>query len=262
LPSKYKTVAFDSIGELARLYFSFDMKKTASDMDTIRALNNYNGTTERLNMLIRRCKNLRDQGGDHQGVNVVFIAHEQIEKVYAKGGMITAKGQAPQEPIAIKGLPDMPGKQTPEEVCRAADNVFRVRALNGQIIWRAIREPVGGGGDYWEAKARFDCKKINNGFLPVGYNELFEAAKKAGIELDPAYIWILYGTIGMEKTRSLLKFPRPIKIFDLDHGTVVIKREVEALRKAGEIIDIVTDIDVEETTHYEKFVSELEATFG
>lgn len=256
---KYKTVAFDSVGELARLYFSKDMGKHAdkSGMEVIRGMQNYNGTTERLNMLVRRCKNLRDQGTE-----VVFLAHEQIERIYAKGGMMTKKGEQPQEPIAIKGLPEMPGKQTPEEFSRAADNVFRMRWQNGTPVWIARREPIGGGGDFWEVKSRFDALKIQNGFLPASYPALLEAAQKANVKLDNPYIWIIYGTFGLGKTRSLLNWPRPIKIFDLDRGTTVIKHEVDELRKKGEVFDIVDDIDCEESNHYEKFVSELEATFG
>lgn len=255
--AKYKTVAFDSVGELARLYFSKDMQKTSSDMEKIRAVNNYPGVTERLNMLVRRCKNLRDQGTE-----VVFLAHEQLEKIYARGGMIAAKGQQPSEPIAIKGLPEMPGKQTPEEFARASDNVFRVRSVSGNLAWIARREPIGGGGDFWEAKARFNADAIQSGFLPASYTELVEKAKQFNVQLDLPYIWLIYGTFGLKKTRSLLTFPRPIKVFDLDRGATVIKHEVDEIRKRGETFDIVDDIDVEETSHYAKFISELEATFG
>jgi len=256
---KYKTVAFDSVGELARLYFSKDMGKHAdkSGMETIRGMQNYPGTTERLNMLVRRCKNLRDQGTE-----VVFLAHEQIERIYAKGGMMAKKGEQPMEPIAIKGLPEMPGKQTPEEFARAADNVFRMRNMNGNPIWVARREPIGGGGDYWEVKARFNADAIQSALLPASYTGLLEAANKFNVKLDLPYIWIIYGVFGIKKTRSLLSFPRPLKLFDLDRGSTVIKHEVDDLRKKGEVFDIVDDIDCEESNHYERFVSELEATFG
>jgi hypothetical protein len=40
---KYKTVAIDPIGELARLYFSNEMKKHAKDMETIRQVFHYPG---------------------------------------------------------------------------------------------------------------------------------------------------------------------------------------------------------------------------
>jgi hypothetical protein len=45
---KYATVAIDSAGELARLYFSKDMGKTGDETEKIRAMNNYPGATERL----------------------------------------------------------------------------------------------------------------------------------------------------------------------------------------------------------------------
>jgi hypothetical protein len=259
LVAKYKTVAFDSVGELARLYFSKDMGKHAdkNGMETIRGMQNYPGTTERLNMLVRRCKNLRDQGTE-----VVFLAHEQIERIYAKGGMMAKKGEQPMEPIAIKGLPEMPGKQTPEEFARAADNVVRMRKLNDGVTWVGRREPIGGGGDYWEVKTRFNSSLISGGLMPGDYNKLLAAAKQFNIQLDLPYLWIIYGTFGIGKTRSLLSFPRPLKLFDLDRGSTVIKHEVEALRTAGETFDIVDNIDCEESNHYEKFVSELEATFG
>lgn len=252
---KYNTVVFDSLSELARLFFSKDMKKRPNDLENIRAVNNYAPVTERLNMLVRRTKNLTKQG-----TNVVFLAHEQLEKIYAKGGMIAAKGQAPQEPIAIKGFPDMPGKQTPEEVCRAADNIFRMRYVNGQKQWIARREPVGGGGDYWEVKDRFNAPAIASGILPASYSELEKLAKaNPACNWEPPYIWIIYGTFGMGKTRSLLTFPRPMFIFDLDHGTASISREAGQPDSGIKIYD---KIDVEDEQHYPDFLSELEATFG
>lgn len=254
---KYRTVAIDSVGELARLFFSKDMGKFPNDLEKIRAINNYAPVTERLNMLIRRFKNLRPQG-----THVVFIAHEQIEKVYAKGGMIAQRGQAPQEPIAIKGMPDLPGSKTPEEFCRAADNVLHVRRVNNAPAWVAKREPIGGGGDYWEVKTRFDPAKLSStGFLPPSIVQIYELAKKANLSLEEAYIWIIYGTYGITKTRSLLECPRPIKVYDLDQGTSVIKQEVETLRAAGETFEIKNDINVEDSSHYEKFISDLETCF-
>lgn len=254
---KYKTVVFDSLSELARLFFSKDMNKSPDNFEAIRQINNYTPTTERLNMLVRRCKNLKKQGTE-----VVFLAHEQLEKVYAKGGMIVAKGQAPQEPIAIKGFPDMPGRQTPEEFCRAADNIFRVRNVNGVKQWIARREPIGGGGDYWEVKDRFNALAISSGILPASYNELAELASKNPLcNWRPPYVWILYGTFGMHKTRSLLTFPRPMFIFDLDRGTDSITKDVEQLRLKGEEITIYDKIDVESGADYPTFISELEATF-
>src|SRR5437879_1777888 len=110
---KFATVAIDSAGELARLYFSKDMGKTSNDTEKIRAMQNYPGSTERMNMLIRSLKQKRDKG-----VEIVFTAHEDIEKVYARGGAMAAKGQPPPEPIAVKGWPDLPGKRAPDEFCR------------------------------------------------------------------------------------------------------------------------------------------------
>lgn len=252
---KYRTIVFDSLSELARLFFSKDLKKGPEDFDTIRAVNNYVPTTERLNMLVRRCKNLKKQGTE-----VVFIAHEQLEKIYAKGGMIAPKGQQPTEPIAIKGFPDMPGKQTPEEFCRAADNIFRARTVNTVRSWIAKREPIGGGGDYWEVKDRFNAPAIQSGILPASYTELEKLAKaNPQCNWEPPYIWIIYGTFGQGKTRSLLTFPRPMKIFDLDHGTGSISKEAKAADSGIEIFD---KIDVEDSEHYPDFISELEATFG
>jgi hypothetical protein len=137
-----------------------------------------------------------------------------------------------------------------------------MRMMNGSPAWVGRREPIGGGGDYWEVKTRFNSSLISDGLMPGDYQKLLAAAKQFNVQLNLPYLWIIYGTFGIGKTRSLLSFPRPLKLFDLDRGSTVIKHEVEALRQAGETFDIIDSIDCEESNHYEKFVSELEATFG
>jgi hypothetical protein len=216
-------------------------------------MNNYPGATERLNMLVRRMKNYRDQGSE-----VVFIAHEALEKIYAKGGAMASKGQPPTEPIAVKGLPDMPGKQAPEEFCRAADNIFRVRHVNGKPAWIARREPIGGGGEVWEVKDRFNAGAILSGMLPASYSEVAALAQSNPLcNWDPPYIWIFYGTFGIGKTRSLKTFPTPMVIFDLDRGTSVLKKDFDEMTKAGHKIEIYDDIDVEESDHYNTFLGRI-----
>src|SRR5258708_13432671 len=95
---KYATVAIDSAGELARLYFSKDMGKVGRDTEKIRAMNNYPGATERMNMLVRSLKQKRDSG-----VEIVFTAHEDIEKIYAKGSGMAGKSQQNPQPICVRG---------------------------------------------------------------------------------------------------------------------------------------------------------------
>lgn len=252
---KYNTVAFDSAGELARLYFSKDMGKTGTDSDTIRQMHNYPGSTERMNMLVRQLKQKRDLG-----VEIVFTAHEDIEKVYAKGGSMAAKGQTPPEPIAVKGWPDLPGKRAPDEFCRACDNVLRVRYLNGAPCWVARRETIGPGAEFWEVKDRFNGKALVNGsgLLPPSYAEVKKLTLQANAEWwQPPYIWMLYGPFGIGKTRSLLTFPPPILMFDLDHGTKSLtKTEIEKAQ-----MTIIGDIDVENAADYSKFIGKFAAAF-
>lgn len=251
---KFKTVAFDSAGEVARLFFSWDMKKKPGDFETIRQVNNYTGTSERLNMFIRRMKDLRKMG-----VEVVFTAHTDIQKIYAKGGAITARGQTPQEAIAVKGQPDLPGNRTPDEFVRACDNLFRVRNVNGVVKWVSKPEPLGGGGDDWLAKDRFNAPLLDGGFLPPSYAEIAEKCLAHPILKDlwqPPYIWCIYGNPGMKKTRSLLTFPRPIKIFDLDGGCKVIAKEA---KDDPENIVIDDSINCEDSSHYERFLAEVAA---
>jgi hypothetical protein len=245
---KYGTIAIDSAGELARLFFSRDMGKSGITLDKIRALNNYPGTTERLNMLVRQLKQRRDSG-----VEVVFTAHEDIEKVYVKGGFADK-----QDPIAVKGWPDLPGKRTPDEFCRAADNVLHVRRVNNIPTWVARREPIGSGAEYWEVKDRFNGPSINSGLLPASYSELAGLVQKANPELwRPPYIWVLYGAFGIGKTRSLLTFPRPVLLFDLDKGSKSLtKTEVSTSQ-----MTVVDDIDVENSDDYNKFVTKLMGAF-
>lgn len=253
--SKYKTiVAADALSELARLTFSFDMKKHATiDIkkgEHIRAVNNYPGATERINMMVRRLKDFRDRG-----IEIVLTAHEQLEKIYARGGMIANKGQAPQEPIAVKGWPDLPGKTCPDEVMRACDNVFRMRLMNGNIYWVAALEAIGGGGDFYETKDRFNARAIKHGFLPPSYEEIAKLAQAdPQCYWKPPYVWLIYGIPGIGKTRSLLTFPRPMLILDVDRGTGVIAREIEDSK--GEIT--VKTYNSEECDDYPRYLADLE----
>jgi hypothetical protein len=249
--SKYATVAIDSGGEWARLAFSFDMKKHAKDLENIRMVNNYPGATERVNMVVRRLKDFRTRG-----INVVILCHEQIEKVYAKGGAITARGQTPQEPIAVMGWPNLPGSTCPTEVMNACDNVFRVREVNGKPMWIGRREPLGGGGDYWVVKDRFNAPAISNGLLPASYSDLGNlATKNVACNWAPPYIWMLYGVPGIEKTRSLLTFPRPLHIHDIDRGSSVLIKD----GKLPESVSV-QQYDSEECDDYPKFLANLEAS--
>lgn len=248
---KYATVAIDSCSELARLYFSKSMGKTSSDSEKIRAMNDYPQATERMNMLIRRLKNLRDQGTE-----IVFTAHEDIQKVYARGGAMAGKGQAPAEPVAVKGWPDMPGNRTPDEMCRAADNVMHIRMLNKLPVAVANREVLGAGGDYWETKDRFNARTLGSptGILPFDYSKIAALAKAAGT-WNPAYIWIFYGPFGIGKTRALLTFPRPLYLFDLDRGTKSIPEIV------GNKEFTVDSYDVEDAAECTRFIGEVARLF-
>lgn len=252
---KFNTIAIDSGAEWARLTFSYDMKKHAGDyaisLEKIRAVNNYPGATERINMVVRRLKDFRDKG-----IEIVLITHEQLEKVYAKGGMITQKGSVPQEPIAVKGWPDFPGSTCPQEVMRACDNVFRVKRVNGKPQWIARPESVGGGGDDWEVKDRFNALVLQNGYLPANWAELSALAKANPLcYWKPPYITMLYGPPGIGKTRSLLSFPLPLAVLDIDRGAGSIAKE--AADSGGKIS--IFPFNAEEMDDYQKFLNTLEA---
>jgi hypothetical protein len=253
--SKYATIAIDSAGELARMAFSKSMGKKAADLEKIREVNNYPGATERLNMFVRRCKDYRDRAG----INIVFTAHEDLQRVYARGGQITPKGKEQQEPIAVRGWPDLPGRTAPDEFCRAVDNVFHMRYLNSAPVWVTKRESLGGGGDYWDVKDRFNASILNGGFCPPSFTEVEKLAKANPLcNWDPPYIWLLYGPFGIGKTRCLITFPRPIKIWDLDSGTKSIGREIKDSN--GEIT--VQTYNPEDTESYGSFLAQMEADCG
>jgi len=250
---KYKTLAIDSASELARIFFSWEMKAPDNfleSMEVIRTVKHYPGATERLNKFVRRLKDFRDAG-----LEVVITAHEDIQKVYPRGGIITAKGEAPREPVSIKGLPDMPGDRCPEEVCRAADNIFRVRYVNGKPAWIANLESIGPDCGMWQCKDRFGARTLNGGIFPPSYEELLRIVleSKQKDHWFPPFIWVLYGPFGIGKTRSLLTFPRPIKILDIDDGTKSIQREI----KAGEV-DVVK-FKSEKRDEYSRILAECES---
>lgn len=251
---KYKTVLFDSSGDIARLGFSYDMKKHAGSVtegkykEQIRQMNNYPGTSERLNMFIRRMKDLR-----RTGVEVVFTAHEDIEKVYAKGSGMAAKGQPPADPIAIKGWPDLPGRRGPDEFCRAADNVLRMRTVNNKPALIANKESIGPGAGNWETKDRFNGLAILNGILPADYREIKSLASAIGAWNGP-YIWIIYGAFGIGKTRLVAKtFPKPMKVYDVDQGFA----SVSISERDG--IEVVDKYNSEESDDWEPFIMDVES---
>jgi hypothetical protein len=248
---KFATIVIDSVHEWARLTFSKDMKKHAGDFESIRMVNNYPGATERINMVVRRFKDFQ-----LKGIQVVMTAHEQIEKIYARGGMISGRGQPPSEPIGVKGWPNLPGTTCPTEVMGACDNVFRMRRVNGKPSWICIPEPLGGGGDNWVAKDRFNAPACNGaGVLPADYGALANLASAHPLCCwAPPYIWLLYGEPGVGKTRSLLSFPRPMHIFDIDRGASVLKD------KSGNFPEGITlsQYNSEESDDYPKFINDLE----
>jgi hypothetical protein len=203
-------------------------------------------------------KNLRNSGTE-----VFFTAHEDIEKVYARGGMITAKGQTQQEPIAVKGWPDLPGKRTPDEMCRAADNVLHARYLNGKSVLVCKREPIGGGGDSWEVKDRFNGPSVNNGYLPFDYRSIETLLKAQQPCLWSApYVWIIYGPFGIGKTRFSLTVPRPILFLDLDQGTKSIEADVKRIRETeGDSSFQIESFDVENSAEYSRFIKCINQCF-
>lgn len=245
------TIGIDSLGEWARLTFSKDMGKTGWDLEDLRAVNNYTGMGERIALVLRRLKNIRDQ---HQ-VNIVVTAHEGIDKIYAKGGMIATKGSAPSEPIAVFGRPDIPGTSASQEILRAFDNIFRVRRIGQKLQWVAAHEALGGGGNTWEVKDRFNALAISNGYLPPSFTEIEKLAKANPLcNWNPPYMWLIYGPPGSQKTRSLITFPPPLVLHDIDRGGTVLKKEADA--------GLVTiyPYDPEDHNEYDKFISQLFGT--
>ena len=246
--SRFKTLAIDSAGDLARLAFSFDMKKhTSLDIkkEVIRAVNNYPGAVERMNMIVRRLKNFRAAG-----MEIVITAHEDVERFFAKstGGM-----GLKEEPFVTKGWADLPGKRAPDEFGRACDNMLHVRRASGKLQWVAIPELIGPGAGEWCVKDRFNAPAIQNGYLPPSYTDIAELAKRNPLcNWKPPYIWLIYGAMGLKKTRSLLTFPQPIRIFDTDRGTGVLTD------KEKEVCDII-EYDPEESDDYNRFLADLEA---
>lgn len=252
---RLKTVVLDSVGEVARLFFSKSMNKHADDFETIRAVNHYPGATERLNILFRRLQDLRQAG-----VNVVIIGHEQIDKIYAKGGGIAAKGQQPSEPIGVRGIPDLPGSTAPKELLRKCDIIVRMRLLNGVPTWVAREEALGIGGDSpWVTGARFNGLAIKGGYWPASYAELESLARTTpNVDFRPPYIWMIYGRVKVGKTRTIPTFPKPLRLYDLDRGSSVLG-DPEKLKAEG--IEIVT-FNPEETNDYSPFISSIASCFA
>jgi hypothetical protein len=254
---KFATVVFDSVGELARLYFSKARGKHANEMDNLRQLNDYTPTTERLNILFRRLQDLRDLG-----VEIVFIGHEQVDKIFAKGGEIAGKNQAPPEPIAVRGMPDLPGKVAPEELMRKCDNLLRQRMLGGKPTWVTKQEPLGGNAmdSPWVAGCRFNVLAMAPaGYLPSSYIEILELSKKFPLaNFVPSYIWMIYGAPKIGKTRLVCEtFPKPLLLYDFDRGRKVLGSDA-AMQERG-----ITprQFNSEESTDYDRFLADLGGCF-
>jgi hypothetical protein len=251
---RYATIAIDSLSEMGRLTFSKDMGKHARDLEKIRQLNNWPGATERINMLVRRIKDYKDRG-----IETVIIAHEQVERFYIKGSGIAGKGEVAEAPYAVKGLPDIPGKQAPEEVVRACDNVFRVRMVNSVPHWITVPESMGGGDAQWVVKDRFGASRLTpNKYLPADFEKVKQLAltnPEVKLDFELPYVWLIYGAPGLGKTRSLMSFPKPIIIFDIDRGTDSIKRHID------DVNVIVKQYNSEEADDYARFLTDLEAAY-
>lgn len=126
----------------------------------------------------------------------------------------------------------------------------------GKIVWVARREQLSSGSDFWEVKDRFNGKAIDAGLLPSSYEEVAALASKTpACSWDPAYIWLLYGPYGIGKTRSLLTFPRPLYLFNLDKGQKSISREVKEANETepGSFV-VNSDIDPEHGPDYDVFL--------
>lgn len=256
------TLAIDPLGEWSRLCFSKDMGKIPTDIEDLRQINNYNGATERICITLRKLKQVRDE----LGCNVVVTAHEGIDRIYAKGGAITPRGGTPQDPIAIYGRPDIPGQVAPNEVMRSFDNILRVRMLGNKLVWVAAKEALGGGGNTWEVKDRFNAcaitdptKVYGGGYLPPSYAEIEKltlACPETRDSWKPPYMWLIYGPPGFKKTRSLISFPTPVRLFDMDRGSTVIQKEINE----GKVI--VSSYDTENHLEYNRFMVELFEVFG
>lgn len=242
------TIAIDSLGEWARLTFAKDMKHSKWDVEDLRGVNNYGGMGERIAIICRRLKEIRTK----HNVNIVITAHEGMDKIFAKGGMIAKKGDQPSEPIAVYGRPDIPGQSATQEILRSFDNILRVRIVSGKLTWVAAREALGGGGNHWETKDRFNALALSNGYLPASFSEIERLALSNPLcNWNPPYIWLIYGPPGFEKTRRLLTFPGPIELFDLDHGSSVLTKEA----KEGKVN--IRSYDADDASEYNRFISDL-----
>ncbi len=262
---KYKTVVIDTLGEMVRLYFSKAIGKHAAidpktEEKSMRNVSHFQPATERCNIWLRRAEDLKKQG-----TQLVILCHEQVDKIYAKGGEITPKGQQPQEPVSIQGIPDLPGSTFPHEVLRKCDAILRVRKVNGKLTWISFEEPLGPtvSDAPWVAGCRFYAEKLNNGFLPPSYIEieklaLAATAAKTIDNWNPPYIWLIYGRPRTQKTLSAaLTFPKPMIYFDFDHGLHVLGSE-EKIKNLG--IEHV-EYQVEDVNSYDPWVSRFATCF-
>jgi len=227
------------------------MKHERWAIETLRAVNNYPGATERISIILRRLKEVRDK----YKVNVVVTSHEGIDRIYAKGGPIAAKGSTPSEPIEVLGRPDIPGTSSTAEVLRAFDNILRVRYNGSNLVWVAAHEALGGGGNTWETKDRFNALAIGNGYLPPSYSEIRARALATPVcNWNEPYLWLIYGKQGLQKTRSLLTFPLPIYLFDIDRGSSVLAKE----KAEGKVI--CKEYEPDDANSYDQFITDLFAT--
>jgi hypothetical protein len=119
------------------------------------------------------------------------------------------------------------------------------------------------GNDFWEVKDRFNGPAIQTGMLPADWGALEKLAKaNPACYWAPPYITVLYGPPGIGKTRSLLTFPTPMYIFDLDFGIVSIERDIQAanLKEPGSYT-VNQDINPEHGPDYDEFQSALATLF-
>lgn len=249
---KYRTVAIDAGNELARLMFAHHLNKHASDTEKMVEFYDYRPIMQKMAMITRRMKDFKARG-----IEVVVITNEIIQKVYPKG-KFKQGGGPPPDPISVSGVPDFPGEKGPGDVAKVFDNVFRMTVHGGKEVWVCKRHSIGPGCGNWEVGERAGLITLNQGILPPSYEAISKVAEKQLPAWNPPYLWLIYGIYKIGKTRSLLSFPRPLLVLDVDRGADSIEGE----RRADPEGITIKSFNSEEMDDWGRFVATFESALG
>ena len=163
----YNSLAIDPLLEMSQLTQSQSKLKSGASAFEPMAVQWWQGAQERAGIVLRRLRNYRDQG-----VFIYMTSSEFVDKDYGTDPRSKTQGQTSEEPYAIKGTLNVPGKLV-GAVNHMLDLQFHARSLNGAATWVTQEENARSGSFNWEAKDR--TGRIQDRYIAPNFREVVKS---------------------------------------------------------------------------------------